>query len=122
MLVCPPETIHPFLDGNGHRRMLITFSFGTKYFFENPVLFLSSYFKDIKKFYYEKLTQYHNGDVVSWVDFFLDGVIEIANEAVATVDKITKLREQDMMKMQTLGNALHSRRCSLCQSCMLNLL
>ena len=98
------ETIHPFLDGNGRTgRMLITFFLWHEHFLENPVLFLSSYFKRHQEIYYEKLTQYHNGDVVSWVDFFLDGVIEIANEAVATVDKITKLREQDMMKMQTLG-------------------
>lgn len=98
------ETIHPFLDGNGRTgRMLITFFLWHEHFLENPVLFLSSYFKRHQEVYYEKLTRYHNGDVVSWVDFFLDGVIEIANEAVVTVDKITKLREQDMMKMQSLG-------------------
>ncbi len=98
------ETIHPFLDGNGRTgRMLITFFLWHEHFLENPVLFLSSYFKRHQEVYYEKLTKYHNGDVVSWVDFFLDGVIEIANEAVVTVDKITKLREQDMMKMQSLG-------------------
>lgn len=98
------ETIHPFLDGNGRTgRMLITFFLWHEHFLENPVLFLSSYFKRHQELYYEKLTQYHNGDVVSWINFFLDGVIEIANEAVMTVDKITKLRERDMMKMQSLG-------------------
>lgn len=98
------ETIHPFLDGNGRTgRMLITFFLWHAHFLENPVLFLSSYFKRHRDLYYEKLTGYHNGNVASWVDFFLDGVIEIANEAVTTVDKITKLREQDMMKIQHLG-------------------
>ncbi len=98
------ETIHPFLDGNGRTgRMLITFFLWHEHFLENPVLFLSSYFKRHQEVYYEKLMHYHNGNVASWVDFFLDGVIEIANEAVETVDKITKLREQDMMKMQSLG-------------------
>ncbi len=98
------ETIHPFLDGNGRTgRMLITFFLWHEHFLENPVLFLSSYFKRHQELYYEKLTQYHSGDVLSWVDFFLEGVIEIANEAITTVDKITKLREQDMMKMQSLG-------------------
>ncbi len=98
------ETIHPFLDGNGRTgRMLITFFLWHEHFLENPVLFLSSYFKRYQEIYYKKLTQYHQGDVASWVDFFLDGVIEIANEAVVTVDKITKLREQDMVKMQLLG-------------------
>lgn len=98
------ETIHPFLDGNGRTgRMLITFFFWHEHFLENPVLFLSSYFKRHQKLYYEKLTDYHSGNIVSWVDFFLDGVIEIANEATTIVDKITKLREQDMAKIQNLG-------------------
>ncbi len=98
------ETIHPFLDGNGRTgRMLITFFLWHEHFLESPVLFLSSYFKRHQEVYYEKLTSYHNGNVVSWIDFFLDGVIEIANEAIITVDKITKLREQDMMKIQNLG-------------------
>jgi hypothetical protein len=35
--------------------------------------------------------------------FFLDGVIEIANEAINIVGKITILREKDMAKIQTLG-------------------
>jgi len=98
------ETIHPFLDGNGRTgRMLITFFLWHEHFLENPVLFLSSYFKRHQEVYYEKLTDYHNGKVVSWVDFFLDGVIEIASEAIVTVDKITRLREQDMIKIQHLG-------------------
>ncbi len=98
------ETIHPFLDGNGRTgRMFITFFLWHEHFLENPVLFLSSYFKRHQELYYEKLTHYHNGNVVSWVEFFLDGVIEIANEAIVTVDKITKLREQDMMRIQYLG-------------------
>lgn len=98
------ETIHPFLDGNGRTgRMLITFFFWHEHFLENPVLFLSSFFKRHQKLYYEKLTDYHTGNIPSWVDFFLDGVIEIANEAIVIVDKITKLREQDMAKIQNLG-------------------
>ena len=98
------ETIHPFLDGNGRTgRMLITFFLWHEHFLENPVLFLSSYFKNHQETYYEKLTKYHSGNIATWIDFFLDGVIEIANEAIMTVDKITKLRERDMMKMQSLG-------------------
>ncbi|MGA7607572.1 MAG: Fic family protein [Anaerolineales bacterium] len=98
------ETIHPFLDGNGRTgRMFITFYLWHQRFLENPVLFLSSYFKKYQQLYYEKLTDYHNGQVASWIDFFLDGVIEISNEAVDIIDKITNLREQDFMKIQKLG-------------------
>ncbi len=98
------ETIHPFLDGNGRTgRMLITFYLWKEGFLQKPVLFLSSYFKKYQKLYYEKLFGYHYGKVADWITFFLDGVIEIANEAIDTVEKITVLREEGRKKIQTLG-------------------
>jgi Fic family protein len=98
------ETIHPFLDGNGRTgRMLITFYLWKEGFLEKPVLFLSSYFKKHQKVYYEKLFGYHYGKVTDWTSFFLDGVIEIADEAINTVEKITFLREEDRKKIQILG-------------------
>lgn len=98
------ETIHPFLDGNGRTgRMLITFYLWKEKFLEKPVLFLSAYFKRHQKAYYERLAGYHSGKVSEWIDFFLDGVIEIANEAIDIVGKITGLREKDMAQIQTLG-------------------
>lgn len=98
------ETIHPFLDGNGRTgRMLITFFLWWKKFLEKPVLFLSSYFKRHQQVYYERLADYNSGKVSDWIDFFLDGVIEIANESIDMVGKITVLREKDMAKIQTLG-------------------
>jgi Fic family protein len=98
------ETIHPFLDGNGRTgRMLITFYLWKEGFLEKPVLFLSSYFKKHQKIYYEKLFNYHQGNVSEWIDFFLDGIIEIGNEAIDIVTKITLLRENNMQKIQSLG-------------------
>lgn len=98
------ETIHPFLDGNGRTgRMLITFYLWKEGYLEKPVLFLSSFFKKHQKLYYEKLFGYHNGNIFDWIDFFLDGVIEIANEAIDIVGKITILRQKDIMKIQKLG-------------------
>lgn len=98
------ETIHPFLDGNGRTgRMLTTFYLWKKGFLEKPVLFLSTFFKKHQKLYYEKLFGYQNGEVEAWIDFFLDGVIEIASEAIDIVGKITQLREQDIQKIQKLG-------------------
>ncbi len=98
------ETIHPFLDGNGRTgRMLITFYLWKEGYLEKPVLFLSSYFKRNQKLYYEKLFGYHFGNVSEWLGFFLDGVIEIAQEAIVTVSKITALREKNLMKIQMLG-------------------
>jgi Fic family protein len=98
------ETIHPFLDGNGRTgRMLIVFFLWHQKFLENPVLFLSSYFKRHQDVYYQKLRGYHNGHVNPWIEFFLDGVIDIANEAIEIVDKITELRKRDYGKIQKLG-------------------
>jgi Fic family protein len=98
------ETIHPFLDGNGRTgRMLITFYLWEQGYLEKPVLFLSSFFKKHQQLYYAKLLGYHNGQVYDWLDFFLEGVIEIANEAIDIVGKITKLRENDSMKIHKLG-------------------
>ena len=98
------EIIHPFLDGNGRTgRMIVTFYLWQEGFLEKPVLFLSSYFKKYQQIYYEKLFGYHNGNVSDWVEFFLDGVIEIAGEAIDIVERITILREKDMSKIQKLG-------------------
>jgi Fic family protein len=98
------ETIHPFLDGNGRTgRMLITFYLWKENFLEKPVLFLSSYFRRHQKVYYERLADYHSGKVSDLIDFFLDGVIEIAHEAIDIVGEITVLREKDMAQIQTLG-------------------
>jgi len=100
------ETVHPFLDGNGRTgRMLITFYLWKEGFLEKPVLFLSSYFKKHQKLYYEMLDGYHSEEakIAEWIEFFLDGVIEIANEAIEIVGKISTLREKDMGKIQTLS-------------------
>lgn len=98
------ETIHPFLDGNGRTgRMLITFYLWKEKLLEKPVLFLSSYFKKHQKVYYDRLDGYHEGNVEAWMDFFLDGVTEIAEEGIGTVLAITKLREKDTMKIQSLS-------------------
>ncbi|MFH0846052.1 MAG: Fic/DOC family N-terminal domain-containing protein [Patescibacteria group bacterium] len=98
------ETIHPFLDGNGRTgRLLITLLFYQKKLLENPVLFLSSYFKKHQKIYYTKLNGYHSGEVFEWLDFFLDGVIEISNQSIETSKKITKLRNEDILKIQALA-------------------
>ncbi len=100
------ETIHPFTDGNGRTgRMLVTFFLWKVGLLERPVLFLSSYFKKHQKLYYQQLSNYHSddGNMEDWVEFFLDGVVEISNEAIDIVEKITKLREADILKIQKLG-------------------
>jgi len=98
------ETIHPFLDGNGRTgRMLITIYLWHEGCLEKPVLFLSSYFKEHQQAYYDRLEGYHQGKVYEWLDFYLDGVIAISQEAIHMADQITALREKDMTRVQGLG-------------------
>jgi Fic family protein len=98
------ETIHPFLDGNGRTgRLMVSLFLYHRQLLEKPVLFLSAYFKKHQKVYYEKLDGYHNNKVKEWLDFFLDAVIETAQESILTSKKITALVEEDMSKIQSLG-------------------
>jgi len=98
------ETIHPFLDGNGRTgRLIITLLLCHRGILERPVLFLSSYFKKHQKTYYQKLSNYHEGDVEAWIDFFLDGVIDTARHSISISKKITELRESDLGKIMALG-------------------
>ena len=102
------ETIHPFADGNGRTgRMIVTMFLWHQKFLEIPVLYLSSYLKKYQDTYYERLQGYHSEEdrIEAWVDFFLDGLIEIANSAIQTCQSITELRERDMRKVQQLGRA-----------------
>lgn len=98
------ETIHPFLDGNGRTgRILITLFMWLQNLLDRPVLFLSTYFKKHQKIYYDRLDGYRFGKIEEWLDFFLDGISEVAKEAIEIVKKITVLREEDMKKIQSLG-------------------
>lgn len=102
------ETIHPFADGNGRTgRMIVTMFLWHQRLLEMPVLYLSTYFKKYQDTYYERLNGYHSEEnrIVEWVDFFLDGMIDIAQSAIDTCQKITELRERDMRKVQQLGKA-----------------
>ena len=103
----PFETFHHFNDGNGRTgRILITMFLWYKKLLEMPILYLSSYFKQHRSIYYQKLNDYHNGDIIGWLDFFLDGIIDTANSAIKTCGMITKIRERDTDKIKVLGKAV----------------
>src|SRR4030043_731718 len=100
------ETIHPFLDGNGRTgRLLTTFYLCKLGILERPVLYLSEYFLKNRQEYYDSLAKYHSekSDIITWLDFFLDGVAIIASEAIETSKKINSLRINDLLKIQTVG-------------------
>ncbi|OGL66794.1 hypothetical protein A2856_03465 [Candidatus Uhrbacteria bacterium RIFCSPHIGHO2_01_FULL_63_20] len=99
------ETIHPFLDGNGRAgRLLVTFYLCQQGILERPTLYLSEFFKRNRELYFDLLEGYHNrSEVVPWVNFFLEGVADVAGKAVETSRKINDLREKDMARIHALG-------------------
>lgn len=90
------ETIHPFLDGNGRvGRLLITLLLCERHVLRKPVLYLSYYFKKRRQEYYDALQSVRDGGTwEDWLTFFLEGVVEVSNQATETARRILDLREQ----------------------------
>ena len=101
------ETIHPFLDGNGRiGRLLIILLLCEKKILKQPILYLSLYLKNNRDEYYDHLQNVRQtGDWESWLEFFLNGIIETSNQAVETAHKILQLFKTDNIKLQDLGRS-----------------
>ncbi|MBM4287373.1 MAG: Fic family protein [Deltaproteobacteria bacterium] len=99
------ETIHPFLDGNGRiGRLLIAFILHHQEVLSQPLLYLSLYFKQHRQEYYRLLDLVRlEGDWEAWVDFFLEGVVRTATNAVDTAKRLFALFQEDEQKIRTLG-------------------
>lgn len=80
------ESIHPYLDGNGRLgRMLIALLLDHWQLLNSPLLYLSLYLKQNQSAYYRWLGAVRReSDWLGWIDFFLTGVTEVANDATAT--------------------------------------
>lgn len=91
------ETIHPFLDGNGRiGRLLITFWLVERGVLRKPLLYPSLFLKEHREEYGERLQAISDrGDWEGWLEFFLDGVAQVADEAYKTALDIVTLRERD---------------------------
>ncbi len=101
------ETIHPFLDGNGRLgRLLVTLYLCERQVLSVPLLYLSLYLKANRSEYYDLLQEVRlRGRWEDWLSFFLNGITQTANNAVATARAILHLFEEDRAKIQTLGRA-----------------
>lgn len=89
------ESIHPFLDGNGRiGRLLIPLYLQSKKYLDNPCFYISFFFEKNRDLYYQKLNNVRtNNDIIGWIKFFLEGVIEtakIAKEKFKNVVELTK--------------------------------
>lgn len=100
------ETIHPFLDGNGRLgRLLINLFFLEKQVLTYESLYISYYLKRNRIEYYDRLMEVRNkGNYEQWVKFFLLGLIESANDAVETIEKLVQLHENNKRKIDNLAS------------------
>jgi len=101
------ETLHPFLDGNGRLgRLLSVFLLVDHGRLSAPLLYLSTYLERDRQRYYEALqTVRERGDVVPWLDLFLDAIRTQATDAVARAQRLVGLRE----RYRAAASAISSR-------------
>ena len=95
------ESIHPFLDGNGRiGRLMVSLLLEHWRVLTRPLLYLSLYFKRHRLAYYQRLNAVRTeGDWEGWLDFFLDGVATIADEAVGTAQDLFVLVSDDRQRL-----------------------
>ena len=91
------ETIHPFLDGNGRLgRLLVTLFLCMTGVMRQPLLYLSLYLKTHRADYYRLLQEVREqGAWEAWLEFFLDGITETADQAFNSATRILDLFETD---------------------------
>lgn len=101
------ETIHPFLDGNGRiGRLLITLFLLEKGLLTTPVLYISYFLKKNRIEYYDRLAEVRNkGNYEQWVKFFLQAVLESAQDAAITIDKLAALHDKNTSIISAMGRA-----------------
>lgn len=90
------ETIHPFLDGNGRLgRLMISLYLASEKLLVKPALYLSDYFERNKTAYIDHLMAIREGNhLLAWLIFFLHGVKESAESAIAVFKAILVLKER----------------------------
>ena len=88
------ETIHPYRDGNGRiGRLLFMLYLARKNILLTPMLYVSVYLEHYKQQYYDHLLSIsQRGTWDDWIEFFLIGIAQQANDAVERAKKIAALR------------------------------
>lgn len=98
------ETTHPFLDGNGRvGRLLITLFLMEKKILSTPSLYISYFLKMNRIEYYDRMTQVRKtGDYEQWVLFFLQALSDSAEDAIQTIDELTKIHNRNAQKFENM--------------------
>ena len=101
------ETIHPFLDGNGRvGRLLITLFLMEKKVLTTPALYISYFLKKNRVEYYDRMTEVRSkGNYEQWITFFLQALLESAEDATATIDELIALHDKNAAVVAGMGRA-----------------
>ena len=101
------ETIHPFLDGNGRiGRLLITLFLMEQQVLSTPALYISYFLKKNRIEYYDRMTEVRTkGNYEQWVKFFLQALIESAEDAIAAIDELVALHDANADKISRMGRS-----------------
>ncbi|MFD2252413.1 Fic family protein [Pseudochelatococcus lubricantis] len=104
------ETIHPFLDGNGRLgRLLITLILCEAGILREPILYLSLFLKSRRDDYYRLLQEVRQmGTWETWMEFFLTGIAETAEQAAATARDLITMFDAHRQKIAGIGRAAPS--------------
>jgi Fic family protein len=104
------ETIHPFLDGNGRLgRLLITLILCEAGVLHEPILYLSLFLKSRRNDYYRLLQEVRQaGTWEAWMEFFLTGVAETAEQASETARELITMFDTHRHTIGMLGRSAPS--------------
>lgn len=99
------ETIHPYKDGNGRLgRALIPIQLSLLEE-EKPMLFLSEVIELYKPSYQRNLTESRKGNMLGFIKFFLQCVIEQCNSYIYKIEKIKQIYKDDMALVSEIQGA-----------------
>jgi Fic family protein len=104
------ELLHPFKDGNGRiGRLLIPLFLYQKGTLASPMFYLSEYLESHRDLYYARLRGIsQEGDWTSWLEFFLDAIVEQATANSTKVRQILELYERMKQRITELTRSQHA--------------
>ena len=92
------------MDGNGRiGRLLIPLYLQSKKYLDNPCLYISFFFEKNRDLYYQKLNNVRvTNDIIGWIKFFLEGIIETAKIAKEKFRKVVELTKKIDIQISNL--------------------
>ena len=102
------ETIHAYRDGNGRLGRAIIPIQLAMLTNDEPILFLSEVIELYKPSYHKFLNESRRGNMLGFIKFFLQCIIEQCNNYIIKINRIKRIYKQDMEKIKSLNsNAIY---------------